>query len=232
MNINKLIEHCEKTLDLKNANLSNSYYYSSLPLCFIDAVYSIGANYTSTYRVVERYCECYDIPMFRGRVSEYPNIALQTSVSEFINNMEQLGVEHFARNVFSNLQRTSTKSGILKAEAVYLWAKVFERHKIEVFQDVYKIDKQVENEIRSIKGQTSGISLSYFMMLSGNDDLCKPDRHILRFISDALKQDIKDTSEAQNIIRDTAEILKKTYPNITVRLLDNTIWKYMSSQKD
>ena len=228
VDINKLVKHCKKTLDLKNANLSDSYYYTSLPLCIIDAVYSIGVRYTSTYRVVERYCKYYDIPMFRSKTFEYPCTELQLTVSSFTNSIESLGVEHFANNVFSNLQKTSTKSGILKAEAVYLWAKIFERHGVEVFQDLNKIDKQVENKILSIKGQKSGISLSYFLMLSGSDDLCKPDRHILRFISEALQQEVKNPSEAQSIIHTATEILKKTYPHITVKLLDNTIWKYMS----
>jgi len=55
MNDNLLL-YCEEVLNLKNARLSDSYYYSSLPLCILDAVYSIGVRYTSTKNAVLRYC--------------------------------------------------------------------------------------------------------------------------------------------------------------------------------
>ena len=92
------------------------------------------------------------------------------------------------------------------------------------------IDKKIENKILEIKGQRSGISLSYFYMLSGNDDLCKPDRHILKFLSDGLQQEIKDPGNAQSIMRDTTTALKAKYAHLSVRMLDHTIWAYMSSR--
>ena len=55
--INKLAEACEEKLDLKNAKLSDEYFYPCLPLCIIDAVFSIGASYKKHTRpTVERYC--------------------------------------------------------------------------------------------------------------------------------------------------------------------------------
>jgi hypothetical protein len=83
-------------------------------------------------------------------------------------------------------------------------------------------------EIRKIRGQGTGITWNYFLMLSGNDSFCKPDRQLLGFISEALKGEIKNIAEAQNIMLNATAILKKTYPNITVRLLDHTIWVYMT----
>jgi len=165
---------------------------------------------------------------FRDRTLEYPDRESQHTISQLIKNIESYGIENIAKYVFCNKQRTSTRSGILKAEAVYLWAKVFERYGIEVFQDVIKIDEEIEKEILSIKGQKNDISLSYFYMASGNDDSCTSSRHMLRFISEALQRDVKDVSEVQKIMHDAATILKKSYPNMTVRLLDHTIWKYMS----
>ncbi|MCL2855755.1 MAG: hypothetical protein FWE21_09095 [Defluviitaleaceae bacterium] len=38
----KLAMYCKSKLDLGNASLSDGHYYSSLPLCVIDAIFSIG----------------------------------------------------------------------------------------------------------------------------------------------------------------------------------------------
>jgi len=64
-------------------------------------------------------------------------------------------------------------------------------------------------------------------MLSGNDDLCKPDRHILRFLSEGLQREVKDTNEAQTIMLDAVAALKDRHSHLTVRIQDHTIWKYM-----
>jgi len=225
---NLFANYCDKMLDLKNAVLTDGYYYASLPLCIIDSIYSINANYTSTVNVVKRFCKYRNIPIYRKRTTEYPDVGTQFKITEFVKTLEENDASYNAKNVFSNLQRTSSRSGILKAEAVYLWAKALERHSIDVFQDVNKIDFYVENELFAIKGQGSGLSLSYFYMLSGNDERCKPDRHILKFISDALDRSINDTAYAQKIMTDAVSILKDKYPHINVRLLDNMIWKFMS----
>mgnify|MGYP003466554474 CR=1 FL=1 len=36
--------------------LGDEYFYASLPLCVIDAVYSIGVRYGSVRNVIRRYC--------------------------------------------------------------------------------------------------------------------------------------------------------------------------------
>ena len=43
--IKQLAKYCDLALNLKDANLSDEYFYQSLPLCVIDAVYSIGVKY-------------------------------------------------------------------------------------------------------------------------------------------------------------------------------------------
>ena len=225
----KLFQYCEEKLDLKNAKPSNEYY-CSLPLCILDAVYSIGVRYAATRNVVSRYCKKYNLPDFRNKTSDYSSRESQHTVSQLIENIENVGAERFAADILNNLQRTSTRSGILKSEAVYFWAKIFKEYGVEVLQDVSIIDKKIENEILKIKGQKSGISLSYFYMLTGNDDLCKPDRHILRFLSEGLQREVKDLNEAQAIMCNIAKDLKEVHPHLSVRMLDHTIWAYMSSK--
>lgn len=50
-------ERVERVLDLAGARLPCEYYYSSVPLCVIDAVFSIGVRYGRVRAVVKRYCD-------------------------------------------------------------------------------------------------------------------------------------------------------------------------------
>jgi len=227
----RLVMYCKNTLDLENAKLGDEYYYSSLPLCVIDAVFSIGVRYASTKNVVRRYCDNYNLTLFREKTSEYPDIESQHTISQLLENINDKGIDYFTSGILRNHQRTSTRSGILKTEAVCLWTKIFNNYGIEVFQDVIGIGNEINNEILKIKGQHSGISLSYFYMLSGNDDLCKPDRHIRNFLSIGLQREVYNIDEIQFIMSDAVDILRKTYPNLTVRVLDHAIWAHMSKKQ-
>lgn len=52
-----LVDKCEKNLDLCITTLSDEYYYTSFPLCLIDAIFNFGVRYAGTRNVVIRYCE-------------------------------------------------------------------------------------------------------------------------------------------------------------------------------
>jgi hypothetical protein len=79
-----------------------------------------------------------------------------------------------------------------------------------------------------IPGQRSGISLKYFLMLAGNDNLIKPDRQILSFLKSILNENVS-IQDAQALLQQSCEILKKEYPNLNLRLLDHLIWNYQRS---
>lgn len=227
--IHTLAHVCGSLFDLDNASLSNSYYYSALPLCVIDAVFSIGVKYTSTLNTVLRYSNRFNIaPYNYQRANTPPN----HTISDFINNLDAVGIESSATVIYQNHQRTSSRNGILKAEAVYRFAKILQEHGIESFADLNSVSdlSLVGNCVKQIPGQKSGLSWQYFLMLAGDDSLAKPDRHVLRFIEKYLG--FRPTiSEAQHILADTVSILSATYPNITVRLLDYTIWDASAHNK-
>ena len=63
--IKKVATAADNKLDLKNAKLSDEYYYSCLPICIIDAVYSIGVTYKSVQNTVSRYADYFGIEKFR-----------------------------------------------------------------------------------------------------------------------------------------------------------------------
>jgi hypothetical protein len=90
-------------LDLPNVKLTDEYFYPSLPLCVIDAVFSIGVRYGTVRRVVAAW-----------RAVHQPN-----TISDALLATACLTGEELARAYFGgNRQRTSTHNGILKADAV------------------------------------------------------------------------------------------------------------------
>jgi hypothetical protein len=219
-------ERVERVLDLASARLPCEYYYSSLPLCVIDAVYSIGVRYGGVRAVVKRYCDHFGVPKLRSDPARRPPRTAQESISDLCGHYETLGVKRMTQDVFVNRQRTSTRNGILKAEAVWRFAQALQAHHIDHLQDVGGSlpGELLEQDVRSIPGQRSGISLQYFWMLSGSDNLI-----ILRFLEGSLKRQVP-VVEALPLLLGASTLLTARYPNLTPRLLDYTIWEYQRKQ--
>lgn len=225
--IKKVVSRCRTTLDLENANLGNEYGYKSLPLCVIDALWSIGVRYGGVQNVISRYSEYFGL---KGNATDERH-----TISHLLSAMDSQGVLQFSEEVFRNAQRTSPRNGILKAEAVYLFAGILYKHGIETIADVPKIgwyedlpremDKPYASEILSIPGQRSGISLTYFYMLTGSTGLVKADRMVTGFLYDALDWDVTAV-EAQYFISHASKTLQADFPLLTPRMLDHEIWKY------
>lgn len=229
--IAQIAHYADRVLDLKPGEALEEQAYQSLPLCVIDAVYSIGVHFVSVRKVVDRYCAYYSLTRHRPSRKELPVAQDQESISELCAKFERLGAETFAYRVFCNRQRTSTNNGILKAEAVYRFAAALKKHGIEYLQDIDSLssNKAFEADIKMIPGQKSGVSLAAFFMLAGSDDLIKPDRMILRFINTVLHK-TPTLGEAQTLIAGATEVLKARYPHLTPRLLDYEIWNYQRQQ--
>lgn len=221
---------CIAELNLASANLSPEYYYDSLPQCIIDAVYSIDVNYSSTRNTVIRYCGA-------TRVNRLSAIAGSPSdihkVKDLIDHIDSCTDGLFgAIQLFGNKQKTSTKSGILKAEAVRRFAETLLNNEINTISDIRSASAsdiaRIEAQIKTIPGQKSGISFSYFLMLSGDDNHMKIDRWLLRFVGDALGMaNYNNMSQAYTDLLVVCSELKTIYPELTPRLLDHTIWNYM-----
>jgi hypothetical protein len=210
--------YADEHLPLATASLGDAYYYASVPLCLIDAVYSIGVRFEGVEAVVRRYCDRFGLPRLRPDRLALPPRADQESVSAFCARFEHHGVDKMTEEVFDNRQRTSTKSGILKADAVYRFAAALRKHGIEFLQDVPGASGStpLEKDIHDIPGQRSGISLQYFLMLAGSDQFVKPDRMIIRFLQAALDRPVA-VAEAQGLLSRAAERLKEKYPQLTPR---------------
>jgi len=227
--IAQIADHCRNHLDLNVDRLDAEGYYVSLPLCVIDTVYSIGARYQSTELTVKRYCQFFGLE----RLSEtrFPDPARQHSISQLLEIFDRYGVERMASEVFQNRQRTSTRNGILKAEAVGRVSQLLHRFQVEFLQDAERVlgDRDFEAQFQAIPGQASGISLRYFYMLVGSEDFIKPDRMVARFIWAATQRQVT-VEQMHVVIVGAAKILSQQYPSLTPRRLDHMIWNFQRSQ--
>lgn len=161
--LDKLVAYIRRTLtDLNAPPTDAAYEYASVPLCVIDAAFSIGVRYESTERTVTEFCARYHWQRDgRGMVKEY-------TISEFLKLLQpyEHRWENMADDVFRNRQRTSTRSGILKAEATFRFARTLQQFGIETFADVLKsgMRSELRQAIKAIPGQASGLSYAYFLI--------------------------------------------------------------------
>ena len=229
--VDKLVAYIRRTLTDFNAPPTDAAYeYASVPLCVIDAVFSIGARYESTERTVTEFCERYHWQRDgRGGVKEH-------TVSEFLRLLEpyENRWEEMADRVFRNRQRTSARSGILKAEATFKFAKALQQFGIETFADVLKsgLRSDLRQAIKAIPGQSSGLSYAYFLILAGNQDGVKPDRMVTRFVADALGVRNVALEKAEELVRQASTILRAGFPRLVPSSLDNKIWKYQRGKEN
>jgi len=222
-----------KNLD-SNLKLGDEYYYRSISFCIIDAVYSVGIRYTTVKNAISKYAEYYNIDNYyseKRRKNVYPDQNNQESNVGFYKKINKLGPKKLANQILRNRNRTSSKNGILKSEAVIKFSEVLKEYKVDYLQDIDKIinNKQFEKEIKSIPGQGSGLSLKYFFMLTGNENLIKPDRHIKRYIQNIIGRNVGD-DEAENMLRRVYKKLKEKHKHLTLRSFDYMIWSYQRKQ--
>ncbi len=220
--INLVTDFCKANLDLTNIEAPEEYDYSCLPLCVIDAVFSIGVRYKATENTIQRFCDYYQINRKQDISSVEP-----MSMSTFIKINSENTPEWMAENVYKNSQRTSPRNGILKADAVGWFSEVLLKFEVNYFKDIDKIlgNKLFETAIRAVPGQTSGISLKYFFLLAGIDTYVLPSRMVKRFLQNIIGK-VSNDDECLYLITGAAKILSKDHPNLSPRTLDNLIWKY------
>jgi len=218
--INKVTSAClEIFSDKKEFELPSEYNYRHLPLCVIDAVFSIGVRYQGVTNTINKFCNYFKIDKFSANE--------ELTVSGFLTLIEGQSIQSITDNIFINRQRTSARNGILKTEAVILFHQTLRKFHFESLNDVkrFATNSQLEDSIRLIPGQRSGISFKYFLMLAGTDDLIKPDRMILRFLESLGIKGIT-LYDSEILFNDVVGQMNSFGFNLTPRKLDNLIWNY------
>lgn len=220
-----IADFCRHNLDLDTAEELQGNPYQCVPVCVIDAVFSIGVRYEGTEAVIRRFCHHFQIP-YSGP-NRLPPQAEQLSIDAFLRIYDRYGVPRMTSEVYQNRQRTSSRSGILKSEAVLRFSLALAKHSVNYLQDVEKVigSRNFEADIKQIPGQSSGISLRYFFMLAGSDDYVKPDRMIHRFLHRVLGRVLTDDG-CQEAVVGACGVLVAEYPVMSPKALDHLIWRY------
>lgn len=193
--------------------------YRSLALAVIDSLWSIGVRYTGVRNVIARY------RAYRSRDGADADQDTATDLADVIDRAG--GPEGFAE-IVANRQRTSSRGGILKAEAVRIATDVLTDAGIMAIGDLASATPEQLAESRerwtAIRGQGSGLSWDYLLMLSGMPGV-KADRMVRRFVADALRCDEQDVSQADahSLVTEAASLL-----GLSVSELDFAIWLHQS----
>jgi hypothetical protein len=227
--VQRLADYIE-AINLTPVPLPDEYRYAALPLCIIDAVFSIGVHYRTTAATVARFCERSGWP--RCALSRYDRGVGSPSVTAFLQLFAGMGPEAAADTLFSNRQRTSSTSGILKAEATQRFALALSEAGIDGFADLSPERLEVaEAIILGLPGQASGIAFDYFRMLAGDDNLIKPDRMLQRFVAEALGM-ITDPTARQTalLVRFATRHLQDRGLLWTPLTLDHALWRRQSGR--
>lgn len=215
----------EHDLDLAQARWAPEFRYQHLALTLIDAIWSIGVKYEGVQAVVSRYARFRGLGLYRAERA-LPSPLIERSLDDLVTCHEQCGSDGMVARVYQNAQRTSTRSGILKAEAVYRAARVLLSHDIHTFSDALtRRSPRLAEEFRAIPGQASGRSFEYWQMLAGDDRLVKADRHLLRYLKRVTGYQPTD-AEALALLRGASDVLVGRYPTLTPALLDYQIWSH------
>lgn len=227
---NKLAKSLENAIDLDHIRLGQEFYYSCLPLCVIDAVFSINSKYPAVQNVVSRFSTKVEIQKYRPYGSSpigYNSMCL----NEFLTFIDSYSDDELAAVIFENRQRTSPTNGILKASAVRQFTQVLESFQVNGFEEICFVlnNPAFEQRIKEIKGQKSGISLAYFYMLAGSEDMIKPDRHVVAYLQKNIHQEV-NSDNAIDYLREVLFVLKPLHPDLTLRHLDYAIWSCQSGR--
>lgn len=219
--IKRFIEYCECNLDFTILPPSG---YSSAPLCALDSVFSIGVRYINVKNVINNFLE----------ICECINLQTEISTSEVLDRLGGYTPDKLS-DMLHNHQRTDTKpNSILKADAYIQFLKVMQKYKIENCHDIRNSinDISFQNEIRAIRGQTSGLTLEYLFILARVEDYVKVDRYIERFVGTAMNGKSLNKHQIIELIRSAAKIMSETdHPGMTPRYLDHIIWETMSRKQ-
>ncbi len=228
--VDRLVEHVRKTLGNLDAPLQDDEWYSSVALCATDAVYSIGVRYEAVQGSIRTFCR------WANWEKDLKRAPREYTISEFVTLLDSFNRdwEKMAGTAFCNFQRTSTRGGILKAEAVFKFAKILKQYGIEKYENIPAsgLPYKVAADLQGITGQGSGLSYKYFLMLAGNTREVKGDRMVTRFVGEAVGSPGISGEGAENLVREAVTALQPEHPSLTTYKLDNLIWNYQRSQDE
>lgn len=207
--------------------LPPEYRYAHSSLCLLDAVYSINAKYQSVRRddgegVIGRYCRSAGLEPFESTKTG------EDTLTNLRSRLTDRGPELFAKEVLRNRSRGNVGGRVtsLKSEILAQLADWLTRQGVDGLDSLQKWSlrshpDQVEFALKAegIRGIGS-TTLKYLMMLAGNSNQIKPDRHIKDFVSDIVHHPV-GSDEATEVLKDEA-----TRVGACPMEVDHSVWFY------
>ncbi|MDX3192887.1 hypothetical protein PV458_31150 [Streptomyces sp. MN03-5084-2B] len=200
-----------------------------LPVCVLDAVFSINARYSSVIAVCDRYAQHQNLDPHLLAVADAATVIgtnLEQPVDALAALGREIGADLLASDVLSNRSRTSTRGGVLKAEAAVRYAEILAESDVHTLDDAADLLRdlgrleEVERRLRTVPGNgVHDVRLGSLWMLAGDDEHVKPDRVVLRWIHGHLAREV-DARTARCLIDDTARRLQRAPWE-----LDHAIWR-------
>lgn len=217
--VHTLVEYCEDNLGDKTLWQTPEGYPDSLALCIIDSLYSTGSHYTSVVNVITKY-----------KTTEGNSHGAQGLLDSI---RKAGGPRGWAENVVSNLKPAHTKPhALLKAEIIERAAQLMVDLGIDSVEDLRTTvegspqDNPVHTGWKKLPSQGSGVTYNYLLILAVMPSV-KPDRMILRFLSDALGKGTElSFGRAVALIRAAADELQ-----VSSRTLDHIVWRAASGRE-
>lgn len=203
-----------------------------LSLCVIDAVFSIGARYGSTWRVARRYADhagLEPVTAPAASVAAGTYVGTEQALGDFRAGIQEFSDDEFA-DLLKNRQRTSTQSGILKSSAVRQYADVLIEHQVETLADVSALlgdharVKEVESDLALVRGHGSGIRVAYLWMLAGDDHHVKADRMVMGWLRQVLGRAVQSAEAAELVVAAAPGLAATPWE------LDHAIWRRQSGR--
>jgi hypothetical protein len=201
--------------------------WCSLSYCVLDAVWSIGALYDTVviplvWRVAAANGDNTPLVPVSQHLPPDP-LPLLTLLAQYPNGS--------ALQPLTNRQRTSTRSGILKADAALRYARILADHGVLNLKQAEQllVDNTAwalaDTALTAVPGDGAyGVRRGYLWMLVGNDEIIKPDRMVLKWL--ARKGLRVDAEEARALIKQIAqELTHRLKRPVTPWMIDHTIWQ-------
>lgn len=200
-----------------------THRWTSVSYCLVDAVWSIGVGY-----------DRHVVPAVR-RVADAAGDAEPVAPVEAMPDVDPLPVSRFldtyptpdALRQVTTAHRTSSRGGILKAEAAVLYARALHDAGIDTLADAGEALADRDRvdalgaTLRAVPGD--GVRTDYFWMLVGDDDAVKPDRAVLRFLAQHGMPTVP--AEAVRVLRVLASLLSTDDAPVTPWMVDHAIWQ-------
>lgn len=199
-------------------------YKSSLALCVMDSIWSLGIKYKTVENVLDRYL------IDRGLTGLAQSQLSNDSPRDFLLWCETFGGHNDHELVaerLDNRNKTSSINGVLKASAVVKACELLAHEGIDTTESLMLSAEVFKQKwLYEIPGQRSGISWKYLLMLAGSPGV-KPDRMVIRFMEHHL---VPASLEADEFVNELLVAINDS--SITATDVDHRIWSIERSRKD